>query len=669
MGLSKDLAQELWPVFAPIFGSFSKVVNVGFIILIMTLCLFTPLLGPPRTLAQLSHDGLVPQFFGKMTKAGIPRNATIVTSVIAIGILWLGTPLWIIAATSFQYLLCISMASIAVWLLRRRAPELNRVFRAPTVFIYLGVFSAMVWMTATILGFQQYGLTTMIIGIVFAFIGTPLYIWRKVTDRMAAKLPPLPSSLHVKLTGTMLAVLAFDVLGYLIAVNSLKDTDPHLNMLEDIFVVVALIAITVGLALPGMIVHAAEEVNRATKRLIKTNLFELSQAMEELGAGSLKQKQIKSDIIPIEIHSRDEIGEMAFSFNEMQGEIQKTANSFNDIRQRLYSTLKELKTLNETLEKRVEERTQELDTSNKKLQNEIVERIRMEKKVKTIHNQLVVAARHAGMADIAKSTLHNIGNILNSINTSVTMLNQNLKSSQVDSLMELAKMLKTHSKNMAEFITNDEKGKLVPSYLCALSEDWQRDKKNLFDELNSLQNNIDHVRNIISMQQTLSEAVGIAEEVSIDEIVNDAISLKRDENKNVTMGKNIHQTKTIITDRVKLLQIIVNLISNAIDALQVSQVTEKKISVSFTEEPDYYKIIIKDNGIGISSENLKKIFSYGFTTKEAGHGLGLHSSSLEVKELGGTLQVESEGEGLGATFTITLPYVSKKEKLALQEEV
>ncbi len=667
-GLSKDLSQELWPVFAPIFGSFSKTANVFFVIFIMILCIFTPLLGPPRTLAQLSHDGLVPEFFGKMTKAGIPRNATLVTAAIAIGILWMGTPLWIIAATSFQYLLCISMASIAVWLLRIRAPQMTRLFRAPTVFIYLGIFSAAVWMLATILGFQQYGLTTMIIGIVFAFIGTPLYLWRKITDRIAAKLPPLPSSLHIKLTGTMLAVLAFDVIGYLIAVNSLKESDPHLNMLEDIFVIVALIAITVGLALPGMIVHAAEEINRATKRLIKTNLFDLSQAMEELGAGSLKQKKIKSDIIPIEIRSRDEIGEMAFSFNEMQEEIQKTANSFNEVRQRLYSTLGELKSLNETLEKRVNERTQALDDSNKKLQNEINERIKMEKKVKKIHNHLVVAARYAGMADIAKSTLHNIGNILNSINTSVTMLNQHLKNSEIDSLDQLSTLIKEHTDNIDNFILHDEKGQLIPSYICALADNWQKDKKTFFDELDSLQNNIDHVRDIINMQQGLSRAVGIAEEISIDELVDDAWALKKDENKSVVISKELNQSKTIITDRVKLLQVIVNIINNAFEALENAAVSNKKLNVSLLEESDHFIIQIKDNGVGISSLNLKKIFTYGFTTKKTGHGLGLHSSVLEVKELGGTLEVKSEGEGQGATFIITLPYVYKKEKLPAEVE-
>jgi C4-dicarboxylate-specific signal transduction histidine kinase len=355
---------------------------------------------------------------------------------------------------------------------------------------------------------------------------------------------------------------------------------------------------------------------------------------------------------------------MAFSFNEMQLEIQKTANSFNEIRQRLYSTLHELKTLNETLEKRVAERTKELHTINQQLQNEIFERTKMEQKVKKIHNQLVTAARKAGMADIAKSTMHNIGNILNSINTSAALLQQKINISEMEGILQLAEMLKQHAHDIDNFLLNDEKGQLVPNYISALAEQWVKDKEKFNHELNALSNNIEHIRNIINMQQTLSTAIGIPEEIVIKDIINEALALQKEDAKaNIKIIKKLSQTKKITVDRVKLLQIIVNLINNAIDALVVSRVKEKVLTLSLQEKEENFQIIIQDNGIGIAEENIQKLFSYGFTTKESGHGLGLHSSSLEIKEMGGILEAKSEGVELGATFTLTLPYFYNKEKV------
>jgi signal transduction histidine kinase len=67
------------------------------------------------------------------------------------------------------------------------------------------------------------------------------------------------------------------------------------------------------------------------------------------------------------------------------------------------------------------------------------------------------------------------------------------------------------------------------------------------------------------------------------------------------------------------------------------------------------QISVRDNGIGISAENLTRIFEHGFTTREGGHGFGLHSSALAASEMGGSLRVFSDGTGCGATFTIELP--------------
>ncbi|HEX5747505.1 MAG TPA: ATP-binding protein [Archangium sp.] len=73
------------------------------------------------------------------------------------------------------------------------------------------------------------------------------------------------------------------------------------------------------------------------------------------------------------------------------------------------------------------------------------------------------------------------------------------------------------------------------------------------------------------------------------------------------------------------------------------------------------RIQVHDNGMGIAPEMLTRIFQYGFTTREEGHGFGLHSSALAAQELGGSLTVHSEGPGHGATFTLELPYVAAQQ--------
>ena len=64
---------------------------------------------------------------------------------------------------------------------------------------------------------------------------------------------------------------------------------------------------------------------------------------------------------------------------------------------------------------------------------------------------------------------------------------------------------------------------------------------------------------------------------------------------------------------------------------------------------------VTDNGEGIPKENLTRIFQHGFTTKKTGHGFGLHSGSNAAREMGGSLNVRSDGTGTGATFILELP--------------
>ena len=115
-------------------------------------------------------------------------------------------------------------------------------------------------------------------------------------------------------------------------------------------------------------------------------------------------------------------------------------------------------------------------------------------------------------------------------------------------------------------------------------------------------------------------------------------------------------------DRHKLMQILINLFSNACNAVMANEAGTRTIRVALKRTgPAYARIEISDNGIGIEPENLTRIFQHGFTTRAEGHGFGLHSSAIAAAELGGSLRAESEGIGMGAAFIIDLPFRPKED--------
>jgi diguanylate cyclase (GGDEF)-like protein len=342
--LGHDLAMVLGPTFAPLFGSFGKAAAIWFVMFNMFHGTLQPLAGAARTLSQLSDDGLLPRFLSwRIAATDCPWTATSLTAGSAIIFLLAGDPVWMIAAANFTYLIGICMPNIAAWLLRRDQPNAERPYRAPRGTIMLGVVAACIWLLAAVLGFQQFGLPTVVFGLALAYSGAALYAWRVVEDRLSAGLPAVAQTLHVKLTGAMVAVLVLDGVAYLLAVNTVADGHHELvSVLADIFVVVALLTISVGLVLPGMITYSATEVSKAAKRLTSGTLRQFSQAMGALGRGDLEAAHASVNIVPVKPNSRDELGEMAESFNVLQAEVREAALGLGEAREKLRAARAEL---------------------------------------------------------------------------------------------------------------------------------------------------------------------------------------------------------------------------------------------------------------------------------------------------------------------------------------
>ncbi len=342
--LGGDLAIELGPRYAPMFGSLAKAFAVGFVVFNMLNGALQPLAGASRTLAQLADDGIFPRFLARRSARDVPWAATTVTALAAIGFLIIGDPLWLIAAANFTYLIAIGLPSLAVLLLRRDAPERTRPYRAPRGTIALGIGAAVVWAASAILGFEQFGVATVFLGLIFAYSGAALYAWRQIEERRASGKRWIRRTLHLKLAELMIAVLTFDGFGYFFAIRSIPRNDAALvTVLQDIFVIVALLTIGVGLALPGMIAQAA------TRELADVNAT-LHVGTIALEAEIAIRKEIEAQLLHVAFHDElTGLGSRAFFMDHVArtiGEVERGASRYAAV---LFLDLDRFKNVNDSL--------------------------------------------------------------------------------------------------------------------------------------------------------------------------------------------------------------------------------------------------------------------------------------------------------------------------------
>ena len=281
-----------------------------------------------------------------------------------------------------------------------------------------------------------------------------------------------------------------------------------------------------------------------------------------------------------------------------------------------------------------------------------------EAKVEKAHQQLLETSRLAGMAEVATSVLHNVGNVLNNVNISTSLVLDLVKKSRLNNLGRLATMIQEQRDNLATFFETDPRGRQLPAYLLQLAQHLAAEQGQLTTEIELTRKNIEHIRDIVTMQQNYAKVSGVVEKVKVADLVEDAIRMNAG-------ALTRHQVEIVRdfptepiechTERHKVLQILVNLIRNAKYACDESGRQDKRLTMQIRPGDGRVQIIAVDNGVGIPAENLTRIFNHGFTTRENGHGFGLHSGALAASELGGSLTVHSDGPGKGASFTLEIP--------------
>lgn len=291
---------------------------------------------------------------------------------------------------------------------------------------------------------------------------------------------------------------------------------------------------------------------------------------------------------------------------------------------------------------------------------------RREAELQRVHSQLMEASRHAGMAEVATGVLHNVGNVLNSVNVSATLISERIASARLDHLVRAAHLLREQNGALADFLANDPKGRLLPGYLVEASEQLLRERAATIEEIDLLVRNIGHIKEIVAMQQNYSRVSGVIEPLDPVCLIEDAIRMNLGalERHRITLVRDFAAVPPVAADKHKVLQILVNLIRNAKYAIDEGGTGERTMTLRVRAR-DASRIAVEliDTGAGIPPENLTRIFSHGFTTRPEGHGFGLHSAANAAREMGGNLQVASAGAGLGATFTLELPVATGAPQL------
>ena len=292
------------------------------------------------------------------------------------------------------------------------------------------------------------------------------------------------------------------------------------------------------------------------------------------------------------------------------------------------------------------------------------ERVQATERELALERRLRDSAHQAGMAEIATGVLHNVGNILNSLGIANSTARRELKSLRLDRLEQASALLLTNRGTLAVFLTDDEHGRHLADYLPALSTQMSTRAKAMRDELDTTERLLRHLSDIVSAQQELGRVGGQYEPIHLKDLVETALLMHAGEYAQIEIVREYAELPLVMSDRHKLLQILVNLISNARDALQAGPNDHPRIIVKLARSGDRVQVTIEDSGIGMSAEVLSKLWQYGFTTKKSGHGFGLHNSANVAHAIDATLTAESDGLGHGSRFILTVPIQNSHTVLA-----
>ena len=365
----------------------------------------------------------------------------------------------------------------------------------------------------------------------------------------------------------------------------------------------------------------------------------------------------------------DELGMMAMAVEvfrlsmidaERLGEAQRVLTVEQFERQRVERELGLQQERNELLVAR-SRMVEELAAAKECAEDALRNNERITRELRAAHSELMTTARQAGMAQIATNVLHNVGNVLNSVNVSAGLVSGRMRDSKARGLAKAVRLINDHAADLGDYLTRDEKGKLLPGYLNKVVDALAVEQQGVIEELKSLVRSVDHIKDVVATQQSYAGRASVVEAVQIQDLLEDALRMNAGAlaRHHVMVVKQFAEVPSLLLDKHLVLQILVNLISNAKQAMDGTpdwpHQIALRVDIADLVGGGRLRISVEDNGEGIVPENLPRLFAHGFTTRKNGHGFGLHSCVLAAKEMGGTLTARSDGLGKGAAFTLELP--------------
>ncbi|MGK0218613.1 MAG: signal transduction histidine kinase [Planctomycetota bacterium] len=270
---------------------------------------------------------------------------------------------------------------------------------------------------------------------------------------------------------------------------------------------------------------------------------------------------------------------------------------------------------------------------------------------------LMDSARRAGMSEIATGILHNVGNVLNSVNISTSLAAQQVDEMSLADLEQLTNLLSSHADDLAGFVSDDPRGKHLLPFLTALSTQLSDERTGLRQELSNLEKGVDHICDLIKSQQAYAIRSNLLETLNIEQVLEEAVRITNKAScikDGVDIRVDVTDMPVVAADHHRVLEILVNLLQNGKQALIGSKTNAPAIVLSAALEGERVLITVSDNGPGIPAEIASQIFGLGFTTKPTGMGYGLHTAANAATEMDGKLTV-SDGHP-GAVFTLDIPH-------------
>lgn len=296
---------------------------------------------------------------------------------------------------------------------------------------------------------------------------------------------------------------------------------------------------------------------------------------------------------------------------------------------------------------------------------DITERKHTEFELERAQQEALYHAHQAGKAEFATTVLHNIGNVLNSVNVSGNQIRQTLRKSKIPQMLMSLDLIRENLDNVHDFFAKHEKGKVLPSYLAQIGERLEEDYRFLMELSEGIKTKIDLMRDVIERQQSHAKGSDVIERRDLAHLAEEALKIQMESiNKNrVSIRKRFHRYVEVELPTTQVIHILINLIKNAVEAMESTPEDKRVLYLDIDADSSGRPLLrIKDSGCGIEPSHLSNMFRHGFTTKQNGHGFGLHYCKDSMLEIGGDIQVRSEGVGKGASFELVFPVPAESDE-------